>query len=152
MKDNTYIFICNNDKWNFFDNVKKEGHIEPWKCTKSVKLGDKFYIHLGGNSIKEKGIIATGTVVSESYIDIEEDGLVADLKIEKIFDKPVLKFKQGMYQVQGSCARLREEIIEEMTSFSFCIAFFFCRFISCSKAAANSSVFASSSRTACSID
>ena len=114
MKDNTYIFICNNDKWNFFDNVKNEGHIEPWKCTKSVKLGDKFYIHLGGNSIKEKGIIATGTVVSESYIDIEEDGLVADLKIEKIFDKPVLKFKQGMYQVQGSCARLREEIIEEI--------------------------------------
>ena len=108
MKDNTYIFICNNDKWNFFDNVKKEGHIEPWKCTKSVKLGDKFYIHLGGNSIEEKGIIATGTVVSESYIDIEEDGL------EKIFDKPVLKFKQGMYQVQGSCARLREEIIEEI--------------------------------------
>ena len=48
MKDNTYIFICNNDKWNFFDNVKNEGHIEPWKCTKSVKLGDKFYIHLGG--------------------------------------------------------------------------------------------------------
>ena len=47
MKDNTYIFICNNDKWNFFDNVKKEGHIEPWKCTKSVKLGDKFYIQQG---------------------------------------------------------------------------------------------------------
>ena len=109
MKDNTYIFICNNDKWNFFDNVKNEGHIEPWKCTKSVKLGDKFYIHLGGNRI-----IATGTVVSESYIDIEEDGLVADLQTEKIFDKPVLKFKQGMYQVQGSCARLREEIIEEI--------------------------------------
>ena len=79
MKDNTYIFICNNDKWNFFDNVKNEGHIEPWKCTKSLKLGDKFYIHLGGNSIEEKGIIATGTVVSESYIDIEEDCLVADL-------------------------------------------------------------------------
>ena len=114
MKDNTYIFICNNDKWNFFNNVKKEGHIEPWKCTKSVKLGDKFYIHLGGNSIEEKGIIATGTVVSESYINIEEDGLVADLQIEKIFDNPVLKFKQGMYQVQGSCARLREEIIEEI--------------------------------------
>ena len=114
MKDNTYIFICNNDKWNFFDNVKKEGHIEPWKCTKSVKLGDKFYIHLGGNSIEEKGIIAKGIVVSESYIDIEEDYLVADLKIEKIFDKPVIKFKQGMYQVQGSCARIREEIIEEI--------------------------------------
>lgn len=55
-----------------------------------------------------------GTVVSESYIDIEEDYLVADLQIEKIFDKPVLKFKQGMYQVQGSCARLREEIVEEI--------------------------------------
>ena len=113
MKDNTYIFICNNDKWNFFDNVKSEGHIEPWKCTKSVKLGDKFYIHLGGNSIEEKGIIDKGTVVSESYIDIEEDYLVADLQIEKIFDKTVVKFKQGMYQVQGSCARIREEIIEE---------------------------------------
>ena len=114
MRGNTYIFICNNDKWNFFDNVKNEGHIEQWKCTKSVKLGDKFYLPLGGNSIEEKGIIATGTVVSESYIDIEEDSLVADLQIEKIFDKPILKFKQGMYQVQGSCARLREETIEEI--------------------------------------
>ena len=114
MKDNTYIFICNNDKWNFFDNVKSEGNIEPWKCTKSVKLGYKFYIHLGGNSIEEKGIIDKGTVVSESYIDIEEDYLVADLQIEKIFDKTVVKFKQGMYQVQGSCARIREEIIEEI--------------------------------------
>lgn len=55
-----------------------------------------------------------GTVVSESYIDIEEDYLVADLQIEKIFDKPVLRFKQGMYQVQGSCARIREEVIEEI--------------------------------------
>ena len=35
-------------------------------------------------------------------------------QIEKIFDKPVLKFKQGMYQVQGSCVRLREEIIEKI--------------------------------------
>src|SRR5699024_12137092 len=112
--DDTYISICNNCKKNFFKKIKNEGYIEPWKCTKRVKLGDKFYIHLGGNSIEEKGIIAMGTVVSESYIDIEEDYLVADLQIEKVFDKPVLKFKQGMYQVQGSCARIREEVIEEI--------------------------------------
>lgn len=42
MKDNTFIFICNNDRWNFFENVKNEGHIESWKCTQSVQLGDKF--------------------------------------------------------------------------------------------------------------
>lgn len=112
MKNNKFIFICNNDKWNFFENVKEEGHIEPWKCTKSVKLGDEFYIHLGGNSVDEKGIIASGVIVSNSYIDEEEDGLMVDLQINKVFDKPIVKFKQGMYQVQGSCGKVREEVVE----------------------------------------
>lgn len=40
MKTNKFLFICNNDKWNFFENVKEKGHIEAWKCSKSVKLGD----------------------------------------------------------------------------------------------------------------
>lgn len=112
MKNNKFVFICNNDKWNFFENVKEEGHIEPWKCTKAVKLGDEFYIHLGGNSVDEKGIIAYGVVVSNSYIDQEEDGLVVDLQINKVFESPVVKFKQGMYQVQGSCGKVREEVVE----------------------------------------
>ena len=112
MKNNKFIFICNNDKWNFFENVKEVGHIEPWKCTKSVKLGDEFYIHLGGNSVDEKGIIASGVIVSNSYIDEEEDGLMVDIQINKVFDKPIVKFKQGMYQVQGSCGKVREEVVE----------------------------------------
>lgn len=114
MKSSKYVFICNNDKWNFFDHVKNEGHIESWKSTKDVKYGDKFYIHLGGSSIKVKGIIAIGTVVSDPYIDEEEDRLVVDLEIEKIFKDPVVKFEQGMYQVQGSCAKVRTEISEKI--------------------------------------
>jgi uncharacterized protein (UPF0218 family) len=120
MENNEFVFICNNDKWNFFDNIEQEGHIESWKCTKSVKNGDKFYIHLGGNSVKEKGIIATGTVVSDpyiesnEYIDIKEAPLVVDLQIENIFDKAILKFKQGAYQVQASCGKVRKEIADEI--------------------------------------
>lgn len=76
---NKYIFICNNDRWSFFDNIKNEGHIETWKSTKSVKMGYEFYIHLGGSSIREKGIIASGVVVSDPYIDMEGDRLVVDL-------------------------------------------------------------------------
>lgn len=111
---NKYIFICNNDRWDFFDNVKNEGHIVTWKSTKSVKMGDEFYIHLGGNSISQKGIIASGVVISDPYIDMEGDCLVVDLQIDKIFDSPVVKFRRGMYQVQGSCAQLREETINEI--------------------------------------
>ena len=120
MENNEFVFICNNDKWNFFDNIKQEGHIESWKCTKNVKNGDTFYMHLGGNSVKEKGIIATGTVVSDPYIesnpyiDIKEATLVVDLQIEKIFDKTILKFKQGAYQVQGSCGKVRKEVADEI--------------------------------------
>lgn len=36
-------------------------------------------------------------VVSESYI--YKGQLVVDFQIEKIFDKPVVKFKGGLYQV-----------------------------------------------------
>lgn len=114
MKINKYVFICNNDKWNFYENVKQEGHIENWKCTKSVKVGDECYIHLGGSSIEEKGIVAAGVVVSDPYIDAYEDSLVADLQIEKIFDTPVFRFRQGAYQVQASCGKVREEIYEEI--------------------------------------
>lgn len=114
MKTNKFVFICNNDKWNFFENVKEEGHIEAWKCSKSVKLGDEFYIHLGGHSVKEKGVIALGIVVSNSYIDEEEDRLVVDLQINRIFEKPVFKFRQGMYQVQGSCGKVRDEVAKEI--------------------------------------
>lgn len=110
--NNKFVFICNNDRWNFFENVKEEGHIETWKCTKLVKLGDEFYIHIGGSSVEEKGIIAIGTVISDSYI--YEDELVADLKIEKIFDRPVFKFKQGAYQVQSSCGKIRDDIYIEI--------------------------------------
>lgn len=81
-----------------FWKCKRRSHIEAWKCSKSVKLGDEFYIHLGGNSAKDKGVIASGIVVSNSYID-EEDRLVVDLQINRIFEKPVVKFRQGMYQV-----------------------------------------------------
>ena len=114
MDNNKYVFICNNDKWNFYENVKEEGHIETWKCTKSVKVGDECYIHLGGDSIKEKGIVAVGVVASDPYIDEEEDSLVADLQIEQIFEAPVFRFRQGAYQVQSSCGKVREEIYLEI--------------------------------------
>ncbi|MDU3802262.1 hypothetical protein [Paraclostridium bifermentans] len=115
MNKNKFIFVCNNDDWDFFKNIKenKDGEVS-WKCTKDVKIGDEFYIHLGGKSITEKGIIAKGIVSSDSYISEEEGRLRVNLIIDEVFEKPVTIFKQGMYQVQNSCGKIRDEIAEKI--------------------------------------
>ncbi|GAA0711509.1 hypothetical protein GCM10008904_23970 [Paraclostridium ghonii] len=115
MSKNKFIFICNNNDWEFFKNIKEnKDDTVSWRCTKDVKKGDEFYIHLGGKSIAEKGIIAKGIVESDSYISEEEDRLRVDLKIDEVFEKPVIIFKQGMYQVQGSCGKVRDEIVDKI--------------------------------------
>lgn len=89
---NTYLFAWNPNKWNWTDlkldieNLDKSGSVvQKWSCVsyKQIKPGDRaFLVRLG---VEPKGIMGSGTVVSEPFLSQHwsgEDKLVHRVLIE----------------------------------------------------------------------
>lgn len=89
---NTYLFAWNPDKWDWTDleenieNLKMSGSVtQKWSCVshRQIKPGDRaFLVRLG---VEPKGIMGSGTVVSEPFLSQHwsgEDKLVHRVLIE----------------------------------------------------------------------
>lgn len=86
-----YYEPVNLKQWNMFENVKNEGHIEPFLATKSMEVGDVILLHVGAqDKAYESGIYAVGEIVKGPYIlknspqDYCNNKNTVDVKIVKI--------------------------------------------------------------------
>lgn len=143
---NTYLFVWNPKFWswenlerNIVEVYKTETYIEDWSCgvTKSVPLSSRFFlIKIGTDSkSKVKGIIGSGTIVSEAYyktsvknpnketlhVDLQFDNLLNPYK-EDILPLDILltgNLSSQHWTSQSSGIIIKPQIIDELEALWF---------------------------------
>lgn len=138
----TYLFAWNPDKWNWTDleeniqSISNSGRVtQIWSCKsyKRIKPGDRaFLVRVG---VEPKGIMGSGTIVSEPFksqhwsgedklvhrVLIEFDTLL-NPELEPLLDLNILKrnnFSNQVWTPQSSGISISPEIIEELESVWF---------------------------------
>jgi len=136
---NTYLLIWNPSKWDWYYlseaivKVNTEGFfIDYWSCgrTKKIKRGDRFYLMKLGYKIKNKGLIASGIILSEPYELLHwneeqakqgKTALRVDILFEVISDIPIIKddellkkFQEFNWFSQSSGIHIPDDIAESI--------------------------------------
>ena len=90
-----YFFESANNigEWNLFQEITAIGQVVNFHATKDMKIGDIAFIYIGNNNYGYvPGVYAIATVISEPFMEYEEDGeLMVELRFDKIsYDKPLI--------------------------------------------------------------
>ena len=93
-----YLEPVNLRQWNLFDNVKGSGHVEWFRATRDMQLGDIVILHVGKQDpAHESGVYAYGTVIYGPYIlenrsaEYCNNKLTVDVRIDHIvYDTPII--------------------------------------------------------------
>jgi len=116
---NTYLFTWNPAKWKWYYlteaivKVNTEGFFyDYWSCgnTKKIKRGDRFYLMKLGYKTKDRGLIASGVILSEPYElphwdeEKSKEGKTAlrvNIVFEVLSDAPIIRDDELLAKFKG---------------------------------------------------